>query len=248
MIQIKNPDEKTTNESNHSPFDKGGAPQGAGDFDVAPAISTPSTPIIPQTPPKPAPRGLLGRLNGIRTRLKRVKHIEIYAAVAVIALMILIFFSSMGGKKITETPTNGNVVQTSSFTSNLSAYESAYIRELESRLSNILSTIKGAGKVNVMIMASGSAGLELAYNVDEKNITQSNSKENSTSTTQINKSPVLVNGKEPIVLYEIKPQISGIFITATGADNLGVRINISNAVRTLLADNSIKIDVQSRSL
>jgi len=171
------------------------------------------------------------------TRLKKVKNIEIYAAVVVIGIMVLIFFSSIGG--------SGGKSQSNN--SNLTAVEANYVREMEQKLVSVLTQVRGAGRVDAMVTAVGSATLEIAYNIDEKTVTQSGTGGSSTTTTTVIKTPVLVNGKEALILMEVKPQLKGVVILASGASDPMVRLNLLMAVQALVADPTVNVEVLTRN-
>ena len=173
-----------------------------------------------------------GDKPSIFARIKKIKHIEIYAAAAVIAVMVLIFFSSIGG----------GGAKSSGTSQNLTVSEDAFVQDMESKLVKTLSQVKGAGNVTAMVTAVGSSTLDIAYNIDEKTITQNGGTSVSTTTTTVTKTPLLVGG-QPFVLGETKPQLKGIVIVAGGANDVGVRLNLLLAVETLVADNTVKIEI-----
>jgi stage III sporulation protein AG len=170
--------------------------------------------------------------EGVLARLRRIKHIEKYAAAAVIVVMVLIFFSSLGTKS----------KPTSAPDATLNVTEQNYVREMEQKLTTALSTVAGVGSVTVMVTAVGSSTLEIAYNVDEKTVTNTGSGGTSTSTATVTKTPVIVNGK-PLIIAEIKPKLSGILVIAAGASDLKIRLAIENAIHAVVPDNSVKIQV-----
>jgi len=167
-------------------------------------------------------------------RVRAIKHIEIYAAVVVIAIMVLVFFSSIGGSG---KPASAQVSSTP-----LTNVEQNYVREMEQKLVSVLSQVRGAGSVSVMVTAVGSSTLEIAYNIDEKTITQNGGSNSSTSTSTVTKTPVMVGGN-PFVLTETKPQLKGVLVVASGANNPAVRLDLLRALQTLIADNSVIIEV-----
>ena len=171
------------------------------------------------------------------TKLRKVKHIEIYAAVAVIAVMILIYFSTFGGSG---KPSSSNTLTKS---------EIDFVREMEQKLVSTLSQVRGAGRVDAMVTAVGSATLEIAYNIDEKTITQNSGAGSANTTTTIVKTPVIVNGKngpQPLVLFEIKPKLKGVVIVASGANDPGVRLSLLRAVQALVSDPMVNIEILTR--
>ena len=170
------------------------------------------------------------------SRFKKIKNFEIYVAVALILVMIAIYMTTFNG--------GGN--SGSSATGWQRSNEDVYARELESKLVNTLSGIKGAGKVQAMVTVTGSATLEVAYNIDEKSITQQGSGGSATTTTTIVRTPVIINGRDgpqPLILLEIKPKLKGVVIVASGAADPAVRLQLLRAVQTLIADDSVRIEI-----
>lgn len=94
-------------------------------------------------------------------KIKRIKHIEIYGAVVVIAIMVLIFFSSLGGQG--GATSFGSKASASGSASSAGVYTSD-----ELRLGNILSLINGAGRVNVMKTEKGV--VVIASGADDPNV------------------------------------------------------------------------------
>ena len=116
-----------------------------------------------------------------------------------------------------------------------------YEKALEKKLSNMLSEVKGAGKVSVMITFSDYG--KYFYSQEQQS-------ERSETVIKGNQKPVLKNsssgGEEPILIKAELPEISGVLITAEGADNPAVRENITDAVKAVLDINSKNISVLSK--
>lgn len=164
-------------------------------------------------------------------RIKKVKNFEIYVAVALIIIMVAIYMTTFSS---------------GSSSSSKKTAEQDYAREIEKQLVNTLSQIQGAGRVEAMVTVVGSATIEIAYNIDEKTVTQSGSGGSATSTTTIVKTPVIINGSDgpqPVILFEIKPQVKGVVIVASGAYDVGVRLQLLRAVQTVIADDSVRIEI-----
>lgn len=177
-------------------------------------------------------------LSNFIAKLKKIKHIEIYAVVILAIIIIVIWL--LPTKKSIETSTQS--------TTTTSTEE--YARSLENRLNNVLSSISGAGTVQCMITLNGEIERVLAYSNDEKNSstqnTTSNGTTNKTETSTLNKEPIIVNtgsGNEPLVLYEIMPDIKGIVVVASGASDVRVKLDILKAVQALLNVESSQIEI-----
>lgn len=177
------------------------------------------------------PQKTIIKKEGIFARIKKIKNFEIYLAVGLILVMIAIYvttFSSGGKSTQNKTP------------------EQNYAREIETQLMSTLSKIQGAGRVEAMVTVVGSATIEVAYNIDERTVTQSGSGGNATTTTTVVKTPVIINGRDgpqPLILFEIKPKLKGVVIVSSGAYDVGVRLQLLRAVQAVVADDSVRIEI-----
>ncbi len=169
-------------------------------------------------------------------KLQQIKHWEIYAAVIVLVVMLGIYFSSTrgnnGATKAAEQPTT------------VSSTDTSYASQLETKLQNVLSCVAGAGHVAVMVMTDGEGVAELAYNMQEKTVAQTGANAQEIKTTTVDKTVVTKNGA-PVVLWTNPPKIIGIVVVATGANNVGVRLNLMHAVETMLGDKNVPIQILS---
>lgn len=145
--------------------------------------------------------------------LKKVK--PEYLMIAAAAVIVLILFGSSFVKTQTEKDYNVN----------------DYVDMLETKLSDRLSELDGAGKVNVIISVKSGMRSEIAT---EKQVGGIGDR-----TTE---TPVLISGK-PLVLGEIYPEICGVIIMAKGAENIKVRLSLITAAQTFLDVSSDKIQV-----
>lgn len=184
-------------------------------------------------------------LNKYFAKLKKIKHIEVYAVILlVVAILVIWFFPSIQNDK-TSNAQNSKAAITSA---------EKYAQSLESRLNTVLRDIDGAGEVSCMITLDGDVELVLAYSNDQKSSTT----QNTTSSGTVNKSetnnssqePIIitVNGvSEPLVLREIMPEIKGVVVVASGADNVKVKLDILKAVQALLKVDSSQIEIFCKS-
>lgn len=108
----------------------------------------------------------------------------------------------------------------------------------EKRLETIISDIKGAGAVSVMITYYESVEKDFAYDVKSSR----SAKDSGASTENIDKQAVKNSG-EPIVVKEVYPDVKGVVITAEGAGMPAVKNNISEAVQSALGVAPHKISI-----
>ena len=138
-----------------------------------------------------------------------------YLMIAAAVIIVLILFGSSFVKTQTEKDYDVN----------------DYVDMLETKLSDRLSELDGAGRVNVIISVKSGMRSEIAT---EKQVGGIGDR-----TTE---TPVLISGK-PLVLGEIYPEICGVIIMAKGAENVKVRLSLITAAQTFLDVSSDKIQV-----
>jgi stage III sporulation protein AG len=116
----------------------------------------------------------------------------------------------------------------------------------------MLSEIKGAGKVSVMIMYDG--GVEYVT-ANSSSVTTNKTTDNSggvdriTENTTETSTPIIINENgqsKPIIIKEIMPNITGVMIIAEGANDVSVRMELMRAAATILDVNSNIIEVFTR--
>ena len=96
-----------------------------------------------------------------------------------------------------------------------------------------MSAVDGAGQVSVMITVDGSP--ELVY-ANEKDQTSSSNSSGSVTTSTYS-SPIIVNvngTSTALVMTEILPVVKGVIVVASGAGNVATKLDLLNAVSTLL--------------
>lgn len=120
---------------------------------------------------------------------------------------------------------------------------------IETRLKQTLSSIEGAGMVEVMITYESSSEIVPAISVDTQTSTTTDTDEtgNSTTNTENTQSEIVTvngsNGSAALVLREDSPQVKGVLVIAEGADDIGVKINLLNAVQTILNVSPDRVNV-----
>lgn len=128
-----------------------------------------------------------------------------------------------------------------------------YEEELEKRVKKVLRNVDGVGEVDVMIVLKSSE--EKIYRVD-KNTSSSQVEEEDTSggkrrtqEQEESQSTVLTGGggsSAPVLEKELKPEISGIIISAQGGGSPVVKAEISAAMEALFDVPPHKIKVLKR--
>ncbi|MBQ7352073.1 MAG: hypothetical protein IJW59_04385 [Clostridia bacterium] len=151
-----------------------------------------------------------------------------------IAILCGIFVIAIGAKE------QENVEVVSSNTYYRTTLE--YCQQLENKLTSVLSSIKGAGNISVMISVDGSPELVYAEDVDKK----VSSNASGTTTTSNSSSPIIINidgNSNALVLTENLPKVKGVIVVSSGASDIGVKLDILNAVSTLLDISTEKVSV-----
>lgn len=138
-----------------------------------------------------------------------------YLMIAAAVIIVLILFGSSFVKTQTEKDYDVN----------------DYVDMLETKLSDRLSELDGAGRVKVIISVKSGMRSEIAT---EKQVGGIGDR-----TTE---TPVVISGK-PLILGEIYPEICGVIIMAKGAENVKVRLSLITAAQTFLDVSSDKIQV-----
>lgn len=153
--------------------------------------------------------------------------------------------SKMKGKE-DEDLTNTKILATEDIDNGLSTNSD----NMEAKLENILSNIKGVGKVYVLITYSRTSKLVPIYNEDQtQTTTQESDSGGGTRTVTENSSKKEViyeenDGSKTAMTQSIEsPIIEGAVITAQGAENAEIKANIIQAVEaaTGLATHKIQV-------
>jgi stage III sporulation protein AG len=174
-------------------------------------------------------------------KLKEVKNIEVVIACVLGAVILLIYFSSIGGSS---SSSQANVNSNFEYTTSVN-----YAKNLEDKLSTTLSSIAGAGRVEVMVTLESGPELVVATSSDHKTNT-SESGDNKTESITVVENPIIINQNgvsKPLVLMEILPTIKGVIVVAQGASDVKVKLDLLNAIQGLLdiSGNNIQIFVSN---
>ncbi len=158
------------------------------------------------------------KFNIILDKFKKNKTLQGIAFAILIIAIILICFTNVFSSE------SNNEVQLN---------KEEYVFALETRLSEVLSQVEGAGKVSVVLTVESGMENVLAMKV---------TKNETSNGVEITETPILVNGKT-VVLKENYPKIVGVLIVAEGAKNISVLSKIQQATMSLLDIKANQIEI-----
>ncbi len=195
--------------------------------------------------------GFLRKLTSKEGENQNKKKIENLVFLIIILIVTIIIINAIWKK---DENSNNTTKDTNSLSGKIladnSKNEVSNQTELETKLENILSTIKNVGKVNVLINYSESSSLVPLYN--ESTTTSSTEEGDSgggtrnVTETESKKDVVFSENsgqKQPVTEKTVMPTIQGAIITAEGAKDANVKTNIINAVGAVTGLSIDKIQV-----
>ncbi len=163
------------------------------------------------------------------TKIGKIKHLPLYIAIVLALLVCSFYFFNSENKSDTK-----NNISTENSSSTME-----YVTYLENKLGNVLSKISGAGAVNVVITLESGFSYQYAKDMETKTISSG------ASETTVTNENVLLVSNEPVVVKEFYPTIKGVVVVAEGAGNVNVKLNILNAVETVLEVDRNNITILS---
>lgn len=181
---------------------------------------------------------------------KNMSNIIILFLIGVLLLIVCDFFKGSSQGYSAASNNNQDKLASAAKTEG-SDLDSSEVK-LESELKNILSGIKGVGKVEVMIHFA--SGEEIVPAINSSNgkstTTETDNQGGKRETSQDNDSATIVMNSEngenkPVITKRLTPAISGIVIVAQGADNDDVKDNITSAVSSLFGIPNYQVCVFS---
>ena len=149
------------------------------------------------------------KLLKLSEKLKKDKKLLLTVAAGILGIVFIViseFIPKSSYKKAETGEQNKNSV-------------SSYEETLEKRLESIISSVDGAGRVQVMVTLDTS------------------------EQTQYAKEFVLTDDDGGVVLKTTEPEVRGVIVVCDGGDNAAVKNGITSAVRAALSVDSNKITV-----
>ena len=151
---------------------------------------------------------------GLKIQIKN-KKFQIIFAVVVLFVVIVAYFSYVNVKDKDKQVTLSDG------------------KELTTQIQDVIGKIKGVGDVKVLIVYDGGEQIEIAHKTD-KRTDRVEDDGRVTETIEETTTPIFTNGNEPLIIGTKRAKIDGIVVVAQGGDNPKVRVDIMQALSTLL--------------
>ena len=168
-------------------------------------------------------------------------------------LIFLILAFPFGSEKKEDLEESSDSVSLQREETETAAAAVSYERFLEQRLEDILSHVDGVGQVEVMIVLKSSeekvwrVDRDTSYSITQE--TDQNGGSRRVESQAVTENTILsgqTGKEEPLLAKEMKPEISGVIISAEGGKSPQVQAEISAAVEALFDVPSHKIKVLKR--
>lgn len=187
------------------------------------------------------------RRKGLLTRftqaVKSNRKLELCLYGGIVFVVILLYAASLAPSREQDEATEVREATSADITE----------ADMEKKLAAVLSSIRGAGRVEVMITYETGAEMVPAMSTKvDSNSAETNDGEKSSLTVQTNevREPATVGGgagNEPIVLLERQPVVRGVIVVAQGAADIRVKLDLQRAVQAVLDIPLTSIEVFERA-
>lgn len=203
-----------------------------------------------------------GKLEKIKENLKKnegennkktIENLIVFVVLLIITIVAINYIWSVNKKSnkvINDENKKLAVIENNTQNKENTSNNLNYNNDIELRLENILSNIKGVGNVKVLVTYMKTSQVIPMYNEDSSSsVTEEKDSGGGTRTVNENSSKKDIiyeetNGvKTPITQSVINPQIEGAIVTAQGAENADVKTNIVQAVEAVTGLATYKIQV-----
>ena len=179
---------------------------------------------------------------------KTIENLVVFAIILIITIVAINYIWSDDSKK--QTITNDSNKKLAMEEANKQNEINDNNENIEERLENILSNIKGVGKTQVLLSYSQTSQIIPIYDEDSSSST-TKEKDSGGGTRTVNENSTKKevkyeenNGvKTPITQSIVNPKIEGAIITAQGANDATVKTNIIQAVEAVTGLATYKIQV-----
>ena len=179
--------------------------------------------------------------NGIAMRLRASKRLEIVIYGGVALLAVILYAAALFPSKEKKAAEAESAVS-----ERLQAETEA---DIEARLREVLSCIRGAGQVEVMITYETGTQIVAAMSTNTNTTaSETNDGERTSTSTQTTEraEPATIEsgaGSEPLILLEKTPTVRGVIVVSEGAADITVRLDLQRAVKAVLDIPLSRIEV-----
>lgn len=174
------------------------------------------------------------------TEKKKLKPLIFLAGICVLALVAISVMPD-GKKGEADVTTDAEVNTSSAEKEN---------QDLEAKLKQILSSINGAGDVDVMITYTSSEEIVPAYNSNTTTETtkeqDSSGGERTTTSSTENKTMITSNSNDPVILKTSEAEIKGVIVVSSGANDPQVKELLYDAVKTSLQISGHQVEIYAK--
>ena len=186
-------------------------------------------------------------LQKLNLNSKLVTNLVIILALGVVLILVADFYRDLN--PVGTAPQNTDTTNITDSQSNTTKTDT--VTELENKLTGILGEIQDVGEVSVMITLKSGSEIIPAKDesvtdktTDEKDVEGGTRAINETNTSD---QVVFMNeqggASKPLVLKEINPDIKGVIIVAEGAKDPRVKLQLTEAVQTVLDVPAYRVSV-----
>ena len=174
-------------------------------------------------------------------------RVKVIVVIGLTAIMLIVFSDRLSGYSSGTVGASAETGQPAY--AGQTDYE-AYTRQLENRLTELISSVEGAGETKVMVTLE--CGTEYVYASQQKTTSALSEHSDSGGRSEREEkrtgeeSLILVDGsrgEEPLIRKEITPTVAGVVVVCSGADNVNVRQRITDIVTTALGTSSNRVCV-----
>lgn len=182
---------------------------------------------------------------------KKIENLVVFVIILIITVVVInVIWNGNGNTSEKKEPISDKNKKLASTVEEVQTNAKAEEDDIIKNLENILSKIKGVGKVSVMVTYSRTSQTVPLYNQDssEKSTEESDKQGGTRKITETDTKTEIIykeeNGeKVPITQSIVSPTIEGAIVTAEGAGSAEVKTNIIQAVEAVTGVATHKIQV-----
>ncbi len=174
------------------------------------------------------------KLKDISQKIQNSRKAKIAILAVITVLAITVYFIPVNSNKTEKQVINNNTdIQ----------------KDKTEQLENVLSNIKGCGKVSVMITYESGDESVCASNTETQTNTVTENTQNGTkesSSVTEKKTPVTIGsggGEDALVVIKKEPKVKGVIVVAQGAENIAVKVALRDAVETVLQISPSQVEI-----